>query len=109
MIMAEGLIELTDDNFKSNIEKGIMLVDFWASWCAPCGIIAPVIEEIAGEYKDKIKVGKLNVDSHQKTAADFGIVSIPTIIIFKEGREEARIVGVVPKERIEQKIDLLLA
>ena len=69
-------------------------------------LIAPVIEEIAKEYKDKIKVGKLNVDSNQMTAADFGIVSIPTLILFKEGREEASIVGVVPKDRIREKIDL---
>ena len=104
----EGIIELTDDNFKPSIEKGIVLVDFWASWCAPCNIIAPVIEEIAKEYKDKIKVGKLNVDSNQMTAADFGIVSIPTLLLFKEGREEARIVGAVPKDRIREKIDLYI-
>ena len=104
----EGIIELTDDNFKSSIEKGVVLVDFWASWCAPCNIIAPVIEEIAKEYKDKMKVGKLNVDSNQTTAADFGIVSIPTLLLFKEGREEARIVGAVPKDRIREKIDLYI-
>ena len=104
----EGIIELTDDNFKSSIEKGVVLVDFWASWCAPCNIIAPVIEEIAKEYKDKIRVGKLNVDSNQMTAADFGIVSIPTLLLFKEGREEARIVGAVPKDRIREKIDLYI-
>ncbi len=101
----EGIIELTDDNFKSNIEKGITLVDFWAAWCAPCFMIAPVIEEIAKEYKDKIKVAKLNVDGNQMTAADLGIVSIPTLMLFKEGREEARIVGVVPKDRIKEKIE----
>jgi len=108
IIMVEGIIELTDSNFKSSIEGGLMLVDFWASWCAPCGIIAPVVEEIAQEYKDRIKVGKLNVDDHQKTAADFGIVSIPTIIIFKDAREEARMVGIVPKERINEKIKVLI-
>lgn len=107
--MAEGIIELTDDNFRSNTEKGVVLVDYWASWCAPCNIIAPIIEDVATQYKDKIKVGKLNVDSNQKTAADFGIVSIPTIILFKEGREEARIVGAVSKDRINEKIDWLLS
>ncbi len=107
--MAEGIIDFTDDNFLTEIEKGVVLVDFWASWCAPCNILAPVVEEIAKEYKDKIKVGKLNVDNSQKTAADFGIVSIPTIIIFKEAREETRIVGVVPKDTIKQKINRLLA
>ena len=107
--MAEGIIDLTDENFKSNIEKGITLVDFWAQWCAPCFMIAPIVEEIAQEYKDKIKVGKLNVDSNQITAADLGIVSIPTLMIFKEGREEARIVGVVPKERIKEKIEPLIS
>ena len=107
--MAEGVIDLTDENFKSNIEKGITLVDFWAQWCAPCFMITPIIEEIAQEYKDKIKVGKLNVDSNQITAADLGIVSIPTLMLFKEGREEARIVGVVPKERIKEKIESLIS
>lgn len=107
--MAEGVIDFTDDNFLAEIEKGVVLVDFWASWCAPCNILAPVVEEVAKEYKDKIKVGKLNVDNSQKTAADFGIVSIPTIIIFKEAREETRIVGVVPKDTIKQKINRLLA
>ena len=107
--MAEGIIDLTDENFKSNIEKGITLVDFWAQWCAPCFMITPIIEEIAQEYKDKIKVGKLNVDSNQITAADLGIVSIPTLMLFKEGREEARIVGVVPKERIKEKIEPLIS
>ncbi len=107
--MAEGIIDLTDENFKSNIEKGITLVDFWAQWCAPCFMITPIVEEIAQEYKDKIKVGKLNVDSNQITAADLGIVSIPTLMLFKEGREEARIVGVVPKERIKEKIEPLVS
>jgi len=103
--MDEEIIELTDDNFKSNIEKGVTLVDFWAPWCAPCNMAAPIIEEIAKEYKDKIKVGKLNVDSNQITAANFGIVSIPTLMLFKEGREEARMVGVVPKDTIKEKIE----
>lgn len=107
--MAEGIIDLTDENFKSNIEKGITLVDFWAQWCAPCFMITPIVEEIAQEYKDKIKIGKLNVDSNQITAADLGIVSIPTLMLFKEGREEARIVGVVPKERIKEKIEPLIS
>ena len=106
--MNEGIIELTDGNFKSNTEKGIILVDFWASWCAPCHMVAPIVEETAKEYKDKIKVGKLNVDDKQKTAADFGIVSIPTLILFKDGREESRIVGVVPKDKIAEKIKLLI-
>lgn len=106
--MTEEIIELTDENFAPNIEKGIILVDFWAAWCAPCTMIAPAVEGIAKEYKDRIKVGKLNVDANQKTAADFGIVSIPTLIIFKEGREEARIVGAVSRERIKEKIDLFV-
>jgi len=82
-----------------------VLVDFWAAWCAPCHMLAPVIEEIGAEYKSKITVGKLNVDNNQVTAADFGIVSIPTVILFRDGREEARIVGVVPKEKIVERID----
>lgn len=106
--MADEIITLTDENFKSTIKQGITLVDFWASWCAPCNIITPVIEQVAKDYKDKIKVGKLNVDDNQLTAADFGIVSIPTLILFKDEREETRIVGVVSKDRITEKIEYLL-
>ncbi|MBN1405917.1 MAG: thioredoxin [Candidatus Omnitrophica bacterium] len=106
--MTESIITLTDENFESNIKHSTILVDFWASWCAPCNMVAPLVEEIAREYQDKIKVGKLNVDDNQVTAADFGIVSIPTIIIFKNGREEARIVGVVPKDRITEKIEYIV-
>ena len=106
--MAKGIIELTDENFQHNIQSATVLVDFWASWCAPCNMLAPNIEEIAETYKDKIKVCKLNVDDNQKTAANFGIVSIPTIIPFKEGREEERIVGVMPRDKIEEKIDNLI-
>lgn len=107
--MAEGIIELTDDNFKSMTEKGVVLVDFWATWCAPCKAIAPIIKDIADEYKGKIKVGKLNVDDNQTTASDYGIVSIPTLIYFKDGREADRAIGIVPKSKMRDQIDSLIA
>ncbi len=100
--------ELTDNDFHQEVDKsGIpYLVDFWAVWCGPCSMVGPVIEQIAEEYKGKINVGKVNVDNELKTASEFSIQNIPTIIMFKSGREVERIVGAVPKEHIVKKIDM---
>ena len=100
------VLNVTDETFDEEILNSEIpaMVDFWAEWCGPCKMVSPVVEELAREYKGRIKVGKVNVDSSQMTAADFGIVSIPTLILFKDGREEARIVGVVPKDRIKEKM-----
>ncbi len=99
-------INLTDSNFESEVLKSELpvLVDFWAEWCMPCQILAPVIEEIATEYQGKLKVCKLNVDQAPQIAAKYQIMGIPTLILFKDGQIKEKIVGVVPKEIIKEKI-----
>jgi thioredoxin 1 len=99
----ELLSAATDSNFESEVLKSDkpVLVDFWAPWCGPCKAIGPVIEEIAAQFKDSLKVMKLNVDDHQKTAANYAVRSIPTIILFRGGKVLDTITGLVPKQRIE--------
>jgi thioredoxin 1 len=103
-------ITLTDDNFKKEVLESDkpVLVDFWAAWCAPCLMIAPVIEELAGEYEGKIKVGKVNTEDNATITGQYGIISIPTLIIFKEGRPVDQIIGVVSKDVIKKKLDAVL-
>lgn len=98
--------ELTDTDFHQEVEKSNLpyIVDFWAIWCAPCTMVAPVMEEIAKEYDGQVNIGKVNVDNELKTANEFVIQNIPTIIIFKQGEEVERIVGAVPKEHIVNKL-----
>ena len=104
-------VEITDANFETEVVKSDIpvLVDCWAAWCAPCRIIAPVVEEIAREYKGKVKVGKLDVDTNQRTTIQFGIRSIPTLLIFKDGKAVDQIIGAVPKKRITEKLDHILS
>lgn len=108
--MADGILHLTDATFDKEIvnSKSPALVDFWASWCYPCKMVAPILEEIAKDYSGKIKVAKLDVDDNMSTATRFNVMNIPTLIIFKEGKESTRIVGVTPKEEIARKIDEVL-
>lgn len=103
---SELLGAATDGNFESEVLKSDkpVLVDFWAPWCGPCKAIGPIVEEIAGQYKDSVKIMKLNVDDNQKMAAHFGVLSIPTLILFKEGKVLEKIVGLVPKARLEDLI-----
>jgi thioredoxin 1 len=103
-------VTVTDENFKKEVldEKLPVLVDFWADWCMPCKMIAPVVEEIAKEYAGKLKVCKINVDDSPKTATEYGIMSIPTLAIFKEGKVVDKIVGVVPKVAIDAKLKAIL-
>ena len=98
--------ELTDTNFHQEVEKSEIpyIVDFWAIWCAPCSMVTPVLEEIAKEYDGKVKVGKVNVDNEIKIANEYTIQNIPTIMIFKQGKEVERIIGAVPKDHIEKKL-----
>jgi thioredoxin 1 len=105
--MAGNLIEFTDQNFDSEVlqSDSPVLVDFWAEWCGPCHAIAPTIEQIANEYNGKVKVGKVNVDHNQQTAMRFGIRSIPSLLIFKDGTVVNQIVGAVPKESITKLLD----
>ena len=104
--MAKNAIEVTDSNFQDiiNSDKPV-LVDFWAEWCGPCKMIGPVVEEIAGEYSDKAVVGKMDVDANSAIPAQFGIRSIPTLMIFKGGELVDKIVGAVPKHVLVQKLD----
>ena len=100
------MLEVTQENFEKEVVKSDkpVLVDFWAPWCMPCKIIAPAVEAIADEMKSDIKVMKLNVDEAPDVATELSIMNIPTLVIFKEGREAARIIGVNSKEAIENKI-----
>jgi thioredoxin 1 len=93
----------TDDNFEGEVLKSDkpVLIDFWAPWCGPCKAIGPVVEELAEKFKDSVKVMKLNVDENQKTAVNYGVRSIPTLILFKEGKVLDKLIGLVPKERLE--------
>ena len=101
-------IDLTKSTMESTVQEGVSLVDFWAPWCGPCKMIAPVVEEIANDYDGKIKVGKVDVDRNQYAAAQFGIRSIPTLLVFKNGEVVDQIVGAVPKPMITQKLDKVL-
>lgn len=99
-------IEVTDGNFQSEvIDSDVpVLVDFWAVWCGPCRTIAPVVEELAGEYAGKLKVGKLDVDNNPEVSMKFGVRSIPTLMIFKKGHVVEQIVGALPKRSLVEKI-----
>lgn len=105
--MENSILKCSDDNFEDNVLKSEfpVLVDFWAEWCGPCRTIAPVIEELADEYKEKLKVGKLNIDENPKTPTQYGIRSIPTLLLFKGGKVLQQIVGVKPKADLKEMID----
>ncbi len=94
----------TDDNFDGEVLKSEkpVLIDFWAPWCGPCKAIGPIVEEIAAQYQDKIKVMKLNVDDAQKAATTYGVRSIPTLMMFKGGKVLDTMIGLVPKEKLEE-------
>ncbi len=102
------IIHVNDSNFKQHIRNGIVIVDFWAEWCTPCRMMMPVLNQIAEEEKGRIKVCKLNVDKVKKTAAKFAVRSIPTLIVFKNGKEAKRIVGVKPKGSVMKEINALM-
>ncbi|MBN1974736.1 MAG: thioredoxin [Sedimentisphaerales bacterium] len=108
--MAGNVIELTDETFDDIVFNSDMpvLVDFWAPWCGPCKMMAPVIEEIANEYLDKAVICKLNTDDARDSAMEFGISGIPTLILFKNGQIEKKWVGVTSKKNISEAIDELL-
>jgi len=98
--------EFTDANFEEEVLKSDIpvLIDFWAVWCGPCKMIAPIIDEIANEYEGKVKIGKLDVDNNQEVSIKYGIRSIPTLLIFKDGKIVDTILGAVPKSHITEKL-----
>jgi thioredoxin 1 len=104
-------IEFTDANFKSEVLESAVpvLVDFWAVWCGPCKMVAPVVEEIAAEFDGKLKVGKIDVDQNPETSMQFGIRSIPTIMIFRGGKVVEQIIGAVPKKNLLEKLSAHVA
>ncbi len=104
-------ITITDENFDDEVTKSDkpVLIDFWATWCGPCKMIAPIVEELVDEYEGKAKIGKLDVDNNQQTAIKFGVRSIPTILIFKDGKLKDTIIGAVPKGQIVQRLNSAIA
>ena len=103
-------IMFNDANFKKEVleSKVPVLVDFWASWCGPCRMMAPIIEDLAEDYDGKAKIGKLSTEENPAITGEYGIISIPTMIIFKDGKPAEQIIGVVPKEAIAKKLDAIL-
>jgi thioredoxin 1 len=102
---SDKLITLTDSNFDQEIKNGVVLVDFWAEWCGPCRRIAPIVEELAGQYDGRAMVGKLNVDENPNVPGRFMIRGIPTLLLFKNGQLADTLVGLAPKEDIARMID----
>jgi len=103
-------VTLTDANFESEVIKSDIpvLIDFWATWCGPCKAVAPIVEDLANEYNGKIKIGKVDVDENQQTAIKYGIRSIPTLLIIKNGKVNDMIIGAVPKAQIVKKLNAAL-
>ena len=97
--------ELTDANFTEKVKEGLSVVDFWAVWCGPCRMIGPIIEELSMEYKDKVLVGKVDVDSNHEVSMRYGVRSIPTILFFKDGEVVDKHVGATSKQVLKDKIE----
>ncbi|HLS61151.1 MAG TPA: thioredoxin [Virgibacillus sp.] len=100
-----AIINVTDQDFEKETAEGLVLADFWAPWCGPCKMIAPVLEELDSEMDDKVKIVKLDVDENQETAGKFGVMSIPTLLLIKDGNVVDQVVGFQPKEALEELIN----
>ena len=105
-----SVLEVTDETFAEEVEgiEGVAMVDFWAAWCGPCRLVAPIVDELAQEYAGQVKVAKLDVDASQRTAMRFNIRSIPSILFFKDGEHVNTVIGAVPKRALEQKLQTYL-
>ena len=103
-------IALTDESFEAEVIQSAVpvLVDFWAEWCGPCRMVAPIVDELSQEYEGRLKVGKVDVDSEKKVASEFNIRSIPTLLIFKDGKLADQISGAVPKNHLVEKVEAVL-
>ncbi len=101
-------MEITDANFEATVKSGVTLVDFWAPWCGPCMMQGPIVDKVASAYKGKAKVVKLNVDDNGTTAAQFGVMSIPTLILFKDGKQVSQFVGVQTEGKLKAALDAQL-
>ncbi len=108
--MAANVFDVTDSSFQADVIESDtpVLVDFWAPWCGPCRVVAPVLEEIAGERED-LRIAKLNVDENQQTAASFEVLSIPTLILFRNGQPVKKVIGAYPKKKLEAELEPALA
>jgi thioredoxin 1 len=108
--MADNILHLKDSDFDKAITeaKGVALVDFWAQWCMPCKMIAPVLEAVANDFAGKVTIAKIEVDEAGETASRFNVMNIPTLIFFKDGKEASRTVGVISKEDITRRLEDLL-
>jgi thioredoxin 1 len=109
--MSGAVTEVTDDNFQAEVVESEIpvLVDFWAPWCGPCRRVSPVVEEIASEKGDDLKVVKLNIDQNQQTAIKFNVMSIPTLMLFKHGEVKKTVIGAYPKRKLEEELEPALA